>query len=147
MTDDLPHRSQARGSRQAQESFQAGWKPAPADLDRLIAANYRLIWAYRFVYRELSVLVRNDARLAERYRELRRRGYQGFAELIASFTQAGLLRRQKNKRDLGDLTELCWMISEQWPVNLELSGKPFDEEGIKTGARLMRSILRPLMTR
>jgi hypothetical protein len=43
------------------------------------------------------------------------------------------------------LTELCWIVSEQWPINLELSGRPFNAEGILAGAALMRMILRPLI--
>jgi hypothetical protein len=32
---------------------------------------------------------------------------------------------------------LCWMISEQWPVNLELSGRAFDAAGIQEGVDLI----------
>jgi hypothetical protein len=37
------------------------------------------------------------------------------------------------------------MISEQWPVNLELSGRAFDAAGIQEGVALMRQVLRPYL--
>jgi hypothetical protein len=42
------------------------------------------------------------------------------------------------------LTELCWIVSEQWPIHLELSGKPLDAEGINQGIAAMQMILKPL---
>jgi AcrR family transcriptional regulator len=119
--------------------------PTLDDLDALIAANYQLIWEYRFAYREQAVLLRNDPELHERYLAIRQRGYEGFAALIDAFIDAGVLSPLSDPQELKVLTELCWIVSEQWPVNLELSGRPFDADGIMEGAALMRWILRPLL--
>ena len=118
--------------------------PSMTDLDAMIIANYQLIWEYRFAYREQAALLRNDPELRERYLAVRRRGYEGFAALIDAFVVAGVLSRPADSQELAVLTELCWIVSEQWPVNLELNGQPFDENGIMRGAALMRWILRPL---
>ena len=128
------------------EVFQLPTDRAPSlnDLDAMITANYQLIWEYRFAYREQAALLRNDPELKERYLAVRRRGYEGFAALIDAFVAAGVLTRPADSQELAVLTELCWIVSEQWPVNLELSGQPFDENGIMKGAALMRWILRPL---
>jgi hypothetical protein len=45
--------------------------PSLSDLDTLIAANYELIWKYRFIYREQAALLRNDKDLHERYLMIR----------------------------------------------------------------------------
>jgi AcrR family transcriptional regulator len=119
--------------------------PELADLEALIAINYQLIWDYRFAYRELAALLRNDPALHARYQEMRRRGYDGFAELIEAFASAGVLIRPKTTQELRLLTELCWIISEQWPVDLELSGRAFDAAGIQEGVALMRHIFRPYL--
>lgn len=129
------------------EAFQLPSDQAPsiADLEAMITNNYKIIWAYRFAYRELAALVRNDSELQQRYREVRQRGYEGFAVLIEAFVAAGVLLPPADSQELENLTELCWIVSEQWPINLELSGRPFDEEGAMAGAALMRMILRPLI--
>lgn len=118
--------------------------PSLADMDAMIAANYQLIWAYRFAYREQAALLRNDPELRERYLAVRQRGYEGFAALIDAFVNSGVLSPPADPQELKVLTELCWIVSEQWPVNLELSGRPFNADGIMEGAALMRWILHPL---
>jgi AcrR family transcriptional regulator len=119
--------------------------PTLSDLDVMITLNYQIIWEYRFAYRELAALLRSDPLLRNRYLEVRQRGYQGFTALVEAFIDTGVLAPIENQQDLVDLTELCWIVSEQWPINLELSGRPFDAEGIMRGAALMRFILRPLI--
>ena len=119
--------------------------PELADLEGLIAGNYHLIWEYRFAYREMAALLRNDPDLHARYQEMRRRGYDGFAELIEVFAAAGVLTRPETPRELELLTDLCWMISEQWPVDLELSGRAFDAADIQGGIALMRHVFRPYL--
>jgi AcrR family transcriptional regulator len=129
------------------EAYQlpSGRAPKLADLEALIAVNYQLIWDYRFAYREMAALLHNDPDLHARYQEVRRRGYGGFAELIEAFASAGVLTRPETPQELSILTELCWIISEQWPVNLELSGRAFDAAGIQEGVALMRHIFRPYL--
>ena len=114
------------------EAFQLPTDRAPslADLDAMIAANYQLIWEYRFAYREQAALLRSDPELRERYLSVRQRGYEGFFALINAFVAAGVLTQPVDLQELKTLTELCWIVSEQWPINLELSGRPFDEDGI-----------------
>ena len=75
------------------EAFQLPTDQAPSmtDFDAMIAANYRLIWEYRFAYREQAALLRNDLELHERYLAVRQRGYEGFAALIEAFAAAGVL--------------------------------------------------------
>jgi AcrR family transcriptional regulator len=130
-----------------EETFQLPPTRAPtvADLEGLIAENYQLIWQYRFVYRELAALLRSDPALHARYREMRRTGYDRFARAIGTFAAAGILTRPKTPQELRTLTELCWMVSEQWPVNLELSGQALDEASIAQGIALLRHVLRPYL--
>ncbi len=130
-----------------EDTFQLPSDRAPvlADFDGLIAGNYQLIWDYRFAYREMAALLQNDPDLHAQYQEVRRRGYAGFVELIEAFAGAGILIRPETPQEVMALTELCWIISEQWPVNLELRGRAFDDAGIQEGIALMRYIFRPYL--
>lgn len=129
------------------ETFQlpADRPPQLADLEAMIAGNYRLIWDYRFAYRELAALLRRDAELQARYLETRQRGYEGFVALIEAFAGAGVLTRPQSPQEMAVLIELCWMVSEHWPVNLELRGRAFDEAGIQEGISVMRQLFRPYL--
>ena len=53
--------------------------PTLDDLQGLVRENYRIIWDYRFAYRELIALLRHDPELAARFQAVRERGYAGFA--------------------------------------------------------------------
>ncbi len=119
--------------------------PVLADLEAMIAVNYQVIWEYRFAYREMAALLQNDPALHDRYLAVRQRGYTGFSDLIAASVAAKVLIAPETPQEQMALTELCWIISEQWPVNLELSGRPFDAAGIQDGIALMRHLLRPYL--
>jgi AcrR family transcriptional regulator len=121
--------------------------PELTDFEAMIAGNYQLIWEYRFAYREMVALLRNDPDLHARYIEVRRRGYQGFVELIEAFVSAGVLTRPETQAELSTLTELCWMVSEFWPINLELSGQALDAASIQEGVALMLHIFRPYLAK
>ena len=119
--------------------------PALTDFERLIASNYQLIWDYRFAYRELATLLNNDIYLQTKYQDLRKRGYAGFNELIEAFASSGVLTLPASREELLALTQLCWLVSEQWPVDLELRGREFDAAGIEEGIDMMRYIFRPYL--
>jgi AcrR family transcriptional regulator len=131
------------------ETYQlpAGQAPELRDVEALISRNYQLIWEYRFAFREMAALLRSDPDLRARYQEMRRRGYDGFEALIEELATSGVLTQPETTHELKMLTELCWIISEQWPVNLELSGRAFDAAGIQEGVDLMRYILRPYLAK
>jgi AcrR family transcriptional regulator len=129
------------------ETFQlpSGRAPMLDDFEAMIAGNYQVIWEYRFIYREMAALLRNDSDLHARYLEVRQSGYRGFVDLIDAFANAGILKRPDNSGELKALTELCWIVSELWPVNLELSGRNLDAAGVKEGVALMHHLFRPYM--
>jgi AcrR family transcriptional regulator len=129
------------------ETFQLplGRAPELVDFEAMIAGNYQIIWEYQFIYREMAALLRNDPDLHARYLEVRHNGYRGFLALIDAFANAGILKRPDNPDELMALTELCWIVSELWPVNLELSGRNLDSTGVKEGIALMHHLFRPYM--
>jgi AcrR family transcriptional regulator len=119
--------------------------PTLADFEGLIANNYELIWDYRFAYREMAALLKNDPYLQTQYQDLRKRGYANFSKLIEAFASSGVLTLPESLEERFALTQLCWLVSEQWPVDLELRGREFDAAGIEEGIDMMRYIFRPYL--
>lgn len=117
----------------------------PSDLETYVAENYRLIGEYRFIYRELAQLVRDDDEIARKYRELRRRGYEGFSRLLDAFASAGIIRPPASVQERNQLADLCWMVSEHLPTDLELRGEDFDLHGVEQGIALLRLVLQPYL--
>jgi AcrR family transcriptional regulator len=122
-----------------------GRAPVLADFEDLIAANFHMIWAFRFAYREMAALFRSNPDLHARYQKLRRQGYASFSSLIEAFAETGVMSMPETPQEMHALTDLCWIVSEQWPVDLELRGQEFDEAGIQSGIRVLRHIFRPYL--
>lgn len=119
--------------------------PTLDDVMRWVRANFAVTWEYAFVYREILPLMRHDAVLYERYRTIRQRGYEGFAELIGVLMEAGVLRDDLDATTITYLADLCWLITESWLTALELQGKPADEAEMQRGIDLMLFSLGPYL--
>ena len=121
----------------------AGKTPTLDDLQQYVRVNYKILWKYRFVYRELAALLRSDSELRARFSSVRKRGFEGFDQLFNAFVSAGVLRVPENPEALDNLTEICWLITEFWLNSLEISGKTVDELQMERGVQLMMQILEP----
>jgi AcrR family transcriptional regulator len=111
--------------------------PTLEDLERLVRSNFETLWAYRFAYRELVALLRQDELLKGRFLEVRGRGFQGFSELFQQFRAAGVLPAVIGDSVVEEIAELCWLISEFWLPYLEVSGREVDPAWRERGVRLM----------
>ena len=120
-------------------------KPTLDDLKTVVEANYQIIWRYRFAYRELVALLRNDAELRQGFLAVRQRGFDGFYELFNAFVTAGVLRAPDDPQALHDLQEICWLISEFWLTSLEVNGHGVEEVEMKRGVSLMLRVLQPYL--
>lgn len=125
----------------------SGQAPMLADLERLVRATFATSWEYRFIYRELIVLIRRDEQLQPRWAEVRARGFAGFHALFEQFVAAGVLRHPGSPAAVAQLAELCWLISEFWLARLELAGEPIDDAQIERGVALIYQVLDPFILR
>ncbi len=119
--------------------------PTLDDLLRLVRVNFDVMWDYRFVYRELIVLLQRDPELQQRFIEIRQRGYQGFYELIAGFAAAGVICDPGDPEVVTRLADLCWLISENWLSSVEVSGQTVDDTQMQRGIALMLQVLDPFV--
>ena len=120
-------------------------EPTLDDLKTIIETNYQIIWQYRFAYRELVALLRQDAELRKNFLAVRQRGFNGFHELIDAFSGAGIIQLPDDPQAVNDLQEVCWLISEFWLTNLEVNGRKVDETEMQHGVNLMFRVLQPYL--
>jgi AcrR family transcriptional regulator len=117
--------------------------PTLSDLQRMVKANYKILWQYRFAHRELVALLKADEALRTRFLANRKRGFEGFNELFNAFVTAGILRVPANSDVVSNLAEIIWMITEFWLSSLEVGGKAVDESQMERGVQMMMLILEP----
>jgi len=120
-------------------------QPTLDDLKAMIETNYQIIWQYRFAYRELVALLRQDAVLRANFLAVRQRGFAGFHELITAYSDAGVIRLPDELQATNELQEVCWLISEFWLTNLEVNGRSVDKNEMQNGVKLMLRVLQPYL--
>jgi AcrR family transcriptional regulator len=119
--------------------------PTLADLQQLVRATFVTSWDYRFMYRELIVLLRRDEQLQRRWVAIRARGFADFRELVDLFVAAEVLRAPADPTAVTRLAELCWLISEFWLASVEVSGEAVDAAQMERGIALMLQVLDPFI--
>lgn len=115
------------------------------DINHIVEANYQIIWRYRFAYRELTALLRQDAELRTGFHAVRQRGFDGFRELLNAFAAAKIIRMPKDPQEIEELQEIIWLISEFWINNLEMNGRKVNEAEMQRGVNLMLRVLKPYL--
>ncbi|MBC7871638.1 MAG: TetR/AcrR family transcriptional regulator [Chitinophagaceae bacterium] len=121
--------------------------PMLDDVQTLVHANFQIMWDYRFIYREIIALLRQDEILHKRYLTIRQRGYEGFHEIINAFTAAGVLIVPQEDGSATRLADLCWLISEFWLPAVEVRGINIDQDQMQQGVALMMQVLQPYIAK
>jgi AcrR family transcriptional regulator len=121
----------------------SGAMPTLDDLRQYVRINYKILWGYRFAYRELAALLRNDPELRTNFLAYRKRGFEGFQQLFDAFVSAGVVIAPPNPEVRINLAETCWLITEFWLNSLEIGGKPVNEAQMERGVGLMMQVLEP----
>jgi hypothetical protein len=119
--------------------------PTLEDLKKIVETNYQIIWQYRFAYRELVVLLRQDGELRAGFLAVRHRGYDGFNQLIRAFSDAGVIHLPDDPQAISELQEICWLISEFWLTNLEVNGRSVDKDAMQQGVKIMLRVRNPIL--
>lgn len=132
----------------AHEALWAVGDDRPADLtpDELldrIAGGAALSRRYAFLARDLLGLLHADPVLADAYAAVRARRVALFTALAHGWRAQGVIRSLED-REIADLVQALWIISETWLAFGELDGASVDADD---GARLLRTVLRPHLTR
>jgi len=119
--------------------------PTVADMVGLVRVNFDIMLEYRFIYRELLALWRQDEALHQRHIDIRARGYAGFRDIITALSDVGILI-PLDAVVVIRLADLCWLIGEFWLSSLEVSGQDLTPESMERGIDLMTQVIHPYLT-
>jgi AcrR family transcriptional regulator len=116
-------------------------KPATLKtMDAMAAGNFEIQWAYRFFFRDLTMLLAADPELAATYQQNRETGMANTLALLRHFISAGLMQ-PADKRTLEDLTQFLWLVGDFWLVFRDAGGKAPTRADMDQGVRLFRRVL------
>ncbi len=134
----------------AVDEMNAGWYRdhlAPT-LDHMVAMFVRqlqLIVKYRFFYRELAGLLRQDPELRRRYAENRERRLRVIEQFMRALAHRGLMRLPSDPRRLRSIIEVTWILSENWVNYTECQERELCAETIQEGYHGILEVLRPCL--
>jgi AcrR family transcriptional regulator len=117
--------------------------PTLLDLERIINQHFRIVWDYRFYYREMPALLRRDAELNAAYQEVRRGGLANVEGLLRIFTQVGVLIVADPDETLPELARIIWILADFWLPFEELGEESATGVQLARGSALILRVLRP----
>ena len=126
----------------------AGWyqdhlQPTIRHMAEMFARQVLLIYEFRFFYREMPALLRDDVMLMERNRRNRERRMRALEDFFLELDRLGALRLDGDRHLIHSLVHSTWIISDNWLNSQEFAGRILDEASVLDGYHLILDILRP----
>lgn len=113
-------------------------------LRRTLRINFGLVWKYRFFYRELNALLRNDEILAKRYAAIQEQRLAGQEMLTKQMARSSGVR-PTSKSELHNMVLIGWILSSSWLSYVESTGRPVDETALSEGVELLIQHYKPYL--
>jgi AcrR family transcriptional regulator len=116
-------------------------------LDTFIRGNFKMLWRYRFFYRENVALMQADPVLAAHQVEVNRKRFERQRALIREAARQGLLAFPDPDVQLDDVLTITWMIASHYLQHMEEMGRPVNEQGFEQGVLLLKKAIYPYLKR
>lgn len=113
-------------------------------LRRTLRINFRLVWKYRFFYRELNALLRNDEVLARRYAAIQE-GRLAEQERLTKQMAKASGASPMSKLELHRMVLTGWVLSNSWLSYVESTGRPVDETALDEGVEVLVQFYKPYL--
>ena len=113
-------------------------------LRTVLEINFKLVWKYRFFYRELNALLLKDELLAKRFAIIQEQRLTEQEMLMKQINRSKQARSVK-KSELRSIVTIGWIISNSWLSYIESTGKPIDEHAMKAGVDILVDHYKPYL--
>jgi AcrR family transcriptional regulator len=128
----------------------AGWyrdhlEPTLEHMTAMFVRQLQLIVKYRFFYRELADILRQDPLLRRRYADNRERRFGVIEKFMQALADRGLMRLPHDARRLRSIVEVTWILSENWMNYTEYQGREMSAATIFEGYAAILEVLRPYL--
>jgi AcrR family transcriptional regulator len=114
-------------------------------LRQMMSLNFNLVWKYRFFYRELAVLLRNDKILALRYREIQDVRLNEQEMLIKQLAASGEVKGDLSPEELRNVVLIGMMVGNMWLSYIESVGHKIDEAALARAVEVMVQHYKPYL--
>jgi len=132
------------------DEMDGGWyrdhlAPTLEHMAAMFVRQLQLILKYRFFYRELADLLRQDPHLRRRYAHNRERRLRDLEKFMHALAAGGLMRLPPEERRLRSIVDITWIISENWLNYTEFHDRELTTATILEGYYEILEVLRPYL--
>jgi AcrR family transcriptional regulator len=119
--------------------------PSLEHMAAMFVRQLQLILKYRFFYRELADLLRQDPRLRVCFARNRARRLGELELFMFALAERGLMKLPADVRRLRAVVDVTWIVSENWLNYLDYHDRPVTVEAILEGYAEILEVLRPYL--
>jgi AcrR family transcriptional regulator len=133
---------------QAIHEMDGGWyrdhlAPTLEHMATMFVRQLQLILKYRFFYREMGDLLRQDPQLRKRYSDNRERRIRDLEKFMLTLQAAGLMRLPPEPKRLRSIIDVTWIVNENWLNYMDYQDREVTVEVMLEGYTETLEVLRP----
>jgi AcrR family transcriptional regulator len=128
----------------------AGWyrdhlAPSLEHMAAMYVRQLQLILKYRFFYREMADLLRQDPQLRKRFADNRERRIRELEKFMMALQARGLMRFPADLRRLRAIIDVTWIVNENWLNYMDYHDREVTVEAMLEGYSEILEVLRPYL--
>ena len=135
---------------QAIGEMDAGWyrdhlAPTLEHMAAMFVRQLQLILKYRFFYREMADLLRQDPLLRKRFAQNRERRIKEIERFMLALQAGGLMRFPPDPARLRAIIDVTWIVNENWLNYMDYHDREVSVEAMLEGYAEILEVLRPYL--
>jgi AcrR family transcriptional regulator len=135
---------------QAIGEMDSGWyrdhlAPTLEHMATMFVRQLQLILKYRFFYRELADLLRQDPQLRKRFADNRERRMRDLEKFMLALQACGLMRFPPDPTRLRSIIDVTWIVNENWLNYMDYHDREVTVEAMLEGYGETLEVLRPYL--
>ena len=135
---------------QAIQEMDSGWyrdhlAPSLEHMAAMYVRQLQLILKYRFFYREMADLLRQDPQLRRRFADNRERRIRELEKFMMALQSRGLMRFPPDPRRLRAIIDVTWIVNENWLNYMDYHDREVTVEAMLEGYSEILEVLRPYL--
>jgi hypothetical protein len=105
----------------------------------------QLILKYRFFYREMADLLRQDVQLRKRFADNRDRRMRELEKFMLALQSCGLMKFPSDPRRLRAIIDVTWIVNENWLNYMDYHDREVTVATLLEGYSEILEVLRPYL--
>jgi AcrR family transcriptional regulator len=135
---------------QAIQEMDSGWyrdhlAPTLEHMAAMYVRQLQLILKYRFFYREMADLLRQDVHLRKRFADNRDRRMRELEKFMLALQDCGLMKFPTDRRRLRAIIDVTWIVNENWLNYMDYHDREVTVEAMLEGYAEILEVLRPYL--